>query len=123
MTPRERAIVETYTGFCMATGEQRNEVYKYMNEIMGRPVYTHELALKEVQEELKAKSKEDFINLCRMPQTQADKIRAMSDEELAEFFFGRFAKWNEECDNDKLADFIFTRKERFLQWLKSEVKE
>ena len=47
----------------------------------------------------------------------------MSDEELAEFFFGVFAKWNEECDKDKFADVIFTRKERFLQWLKSEVKE
>lgn len=57
------------------------------------------------------------------PQSNADRIRAMSDEELAEFFFGRFAKWNEECDKDKLADFMFTRKERFLQWLKQEVKE
>lgn len=57
------------------------------------------------------------------PKSNADRIRAMSDAELAELFFGRFAKWNEECDKDKLADFMFTRKERFLQWLKQEVKE
>ena len=60
---------------------------------------------------------------CRPQKTNADRIRVMSDEELAEFFFGRFAKWNEECDKDKLADFMFTRKERFLQWLKQKVKE
>lgn len=118
MTPRERAIVETYTGFCMATGEQRNEVYKYMNEIMARPVYTHELALKEVQEELKAKSKGDFINLCRMPQTQADKIRSMSDEELAEILFGScFDEMGKEgCEGGNCKVCV-------LEWLKSEAKE
>jgi hypothetical protein len=62
---------------------------------------------------------EDFFK----PKTNADAIREMSDEELADFFFGGFAKWNEECDKDKLADYMFTRKERFLQWLKSEAKE
>ena len=65
MTLRERVIVETYTGVCMVTGEDRNEVYKYMEELMGRPVYTHELASKEVQEKLKEKSRADFMALCR----------------------------------------------------------
>lgn len=65
MTLRERVIVETYTGVCMVTGEEREEVYKYMAALMGRPVYTHDLASKEIQEELKEKSKPDFIALCR----------------------------------------------------------
>lgn len=56
-------------------------------------------------------------------QTQGDKIRAMSDEEIAEFFCGKFMEWNKECDNDRFSDVIFTREERFLSWLKSEVKE
>ena len=114
MTPRERAIVETYTGICMATGEQRDEVYKYMSEIMGRPVYTHELALNEVQEELKAKSKEDFINLCRKPQSTADRIRSMSDEELARDLIDIIM---EVCEDGVPCE------EYFLQWLKSEAKE
>lgn len=65
MTLKERVIVETYTGYCMTSGEERNEVYKYMQEIMERPVCTHELASKEIQQELHEKSKDDFVNLCR----------------------------------------------------------
>lgn len=64
MTLKERVIVETYTGVCMVTGDERNEVYKYMAELMGRPVFTHELASKEIQEKLKELSKPDFIKLC-----------------------------------------------------------
>lgn len=65
MTLKERIIVEVYTGVCMTSGSERDEVYKYMALIMGRPVFTHELASKEIQEELKARSKDDFIALCR----------------------------------------------------------
>lgn len=64
MTLEERVIVETYTGYCMTSPEERDEVYKYMAEIMGRPVYTHELADKAVQEELKEKALPDFKALC-----------------------------------------------------------
>lgn len=65
MTLKERVIVETYTGICMTSGDERWEVYKYMAEIMGRPVYTHELAEDEIQRELKEKSKPDFVSLCK----------------------------------------------------------
>ena len=44
MTLEERVIVETYTGYCMTSGDERNAVYKYMEKLLGRPVYTHELA-------------------------------------------------------------------------------
>lgn len=64
MTDRERAIIETYTGICMLTGDKRNEVYKYMEEIMGHPVFTHELADAQIQQELKEKAKPDFLKLC-----------------------------------------------------------
>lgn len=64
MNDRERAIIETYTGFCMLTGNKRNEAYKYMEEIMGRPVYTHELEDERIQQELKEKAKPDFLKLC-----------------------------------------------------------
>lgn len=64
MTLREKAIVETYTGICMLTGDDRMEVYKYMTEIMGRSLFSHELADKKVMEELKEKSKHDFVSIC-----------------------------------------------------------
>ena len=64
MTLEERVIVETYTGYCMTSPEERDELYKYMAKIMGRPVYTHELADKDVQEELREKALTDFKTLC-----------------------------------------------------------
>ena len=65
MTLEERVIVETYTGYCMTSGDERDEVYKYMQKLLGRPVYTHELAQKSVVKMLQEKSKADFIELCK----------------------------------------------------------
>lgn len=65
MTDREKAIVEAYTGTCMLVGDKRNIFYKYVNKIMGRPIYTHEFAYENIQKELKEKSKDDFIKLCK----------------------------------------------------------
>lgn len=66
MTDREKAIVEAYTGTCMLVGDKRNIFYKYVNKIMGRPIYTHEFAYDNIQKELKEKSKDDFIKLCKV---------------------------------------------------------
>lgn len=65
MTLEERVIVETYTGYCMTSGDERNAVYKYMQKLLDRPVYTHELAQESVVNELHEKSKADFIGLCK----------------------------------------------------------
>lgn len=65
MTLEERVIVETYTGYCMTSGDERDEVYTYMQKLLGRPVYTHELAQKSVMKKLHEKSKADFIELCK----------------------------------------------------------
>ena len=65
MTLEDRVIVETYTGYCMTSGDERNAVYKYMEQLLGRPVYTHELAQKSVVKMLQEKSKADFIELCK----------------------------------------------------------
>lgn len=64
MTLKERIIVEVYTGVCMTSPEERDEVYKYMAEKMDRQVYTHELASKEIQEQLREKTLDDFKGLC-----------------------------------------------------------
>lgn len=61
MTIREKVIVTAYTGISMLEGEELNELYKYLEELYGRPVYTHEIPFLDIQE----KSKEDFIALCR----------------------------------------------------------
>lgn len=65
MTLKERVIVEAYTGYCMTTGEERNELYKYIANAMGRPIFSHELADEEIISELHDKVKPGFIRLCR----------------------------------------------------------
>ena len=64
MTDREKAIVMAYTGICMLTGDKFQIFHKYVKDIMGRPVYTHEMAIKAVDDEIKEKSQADFIALC-----------------------------------------------------------
>lgn len=63
MTKRECAIIMAFTGSCMLTGDNLRTFYKYVEELMGRPVATHEIA--ELSEEIKDRSRGDFIDLCR----------------------------------------------------------
>lgn len=65
MTDKEKAIVMAYTGTAMLAGKKLDVFYHYIAGLMGRPIFTHELADKEIWNELKEKSREDFINLCR----------------------------------------------------------
>lgn len=62
MTNREKAIVMAYTGFAMLCGNQLSIFYEYVEELFGRPVYTHELP--ELADEIQRRSKPDFIKLC-----------------------------------------------------------
>ena len=64
MTDREKAIVMAYTGVAMLTGEKINIFHKYVEDICGRPIWTHELANANVINEIKEKSKPDFLRLC-----------------------------------------------------------
>ena len=60
MTKREAAIVSAYTRFLIG---DFSDMHKYIEEKLDRAVWTHELADKITWEEIKQKSKEDFINI------------------------------------------------------------
>lgn len=62
MTTREKQIVSAYTGILMCPVDS---LHKYVEELLGRPVYTHELASHDVWEEIKEKSKPEFLELCK----------------------------------------------------------
>ena len=64
MTLRERVIVECYTGYCMCTGDERQEVYKYAQEKLGYPVWTHFWADRKFCQKLQDASRDDFVALC-----------------------------------------------------------
>lgn len=58
MTKREAAIVSAYTGILIGEFENFNG---YVEEIMGRSVWTHELPY--IADEIKEKSKKDFMSI------------------------------------------------------------
>jgi len=62
MTDKEKAVVMAYTGIAMLTGDKFEIFHKYVEEIMNRPVFTHELAT--YAEEIKERAKFDFLALC-----------------------------------------------------------
>ena len=51
-----------YTGACMLTGDKFQIFHKYVEDIMGRSIWTHEMA--QLADEIKEKSKDDFMALC-----------------------------------------------------------
>ena len=57
MTKREAAIISAYTDFLLG---DFNEVHKYIEEKLGRPVLMHEMASKKFQAEIRSKAKTDF---------------------------------------------------------------
>jgi hypothetical protein len=65
MTDRERAIVSAYTGYAMLCHDKWHIYLEYVEKILGRPIWTHELAMRDVQNEIHEKSKDDFISLCK----------------------------------------------------------
>ena len=57
MTKREAAIVSAYTGsLCGDFGT----MHEYIEEIMGRPVFTHELGNREMAKDIRDQSRQDF---------------------------------------------------------------
>lgn len=58
MTKREAAIITAYTGVFIGDVD---ELYKYVNEIMGRTVFTHEFG--RMADKIKEKAEKDFLAL------------------------------------------------------------
>lgn len=76
MTDREKAIVMAYTGTCMLCGDKFQIFHKYVEDIMGRPIMTHEMFA--ISKEIKAKSRADFLALCAEQEPCNDAISRSS---------------------------------------------
>ena len=63
MTNREKVVVMAYTGFCTLKGDKLDLYYQYLEELFGRPVYTHEIP--SLLEEIQEKAKPEFIQICQ----------------------------------------------------------
>lgn len=66
MTKKEKIIVSAYTGYLMC---DFSDIHTYMEEKLGRPVYTSEMAKDSFWSELRAAIKDDFVELCKPKKT------------------------------------------------------
>ena len=60
MTKREGAVLTAYTGHLLCAPE---EFYRYSTEILGEPIFTHEIP--DRSDELREKSEEEFIKIMK----------------------------------------------------------
>lgn len=61
LTKEQAAIIGAFTGIICGPFA---DLHEYAEKILERPVFTHEFAIDEFIEELKQKSKTDFISIC-----------------------------------------------------------
>lgn len=101
MTVRECAIIEAYTGVCMTVGENREYFYKYLEELLDRPVFTHELADEHIVNEIKTLSLRDFQELCRTAEIPGEDVQKPQDDFFdvcpicgsSDLFYGSVIDW------------------------------
>ena len=104
MTLKEKVICEAYTGICFCTGEDRNELYKYLAEKMGRPVYSHEFATNF--EKIRDISREDFVKVCKGDYSETPKeIVIDSREDFIRYCRGEYGDTSNQSQTN-LYEFV-----------------
>lgn len=63
MTKRECAVIMSFTGVAMLKGDDLDIFYQYLADVMGRPIFSHEIAI--LADEIKESARPDFIRICR----------------------------------------------------------
>ncbi len=61
LTKEQAAIIGAYTNVLCGPF---SDMHEYIEKVMGRPVWTHELASEKVTEEIREKCKADFLAIC-----------------------------------------------------------
>lgn len=74
VTHKEKVIASAYTGtlFC-----DFSDMHQYIEEKLGRPVFTHEMASKEIQDEIHEACKEDFLAMLNAEPTHTTRSNAL----------------------------------------------
>jgi hypothetical protein len=60
LTREQAAIVSAYTGYLIGPV---SDMHAYIEKIMGRPVWTHEMASEQLMDQVREAAKDDFIAL------------------------------------------------------------
>ena len=68
MTYQECVIVSAYTGYLMCDFD---DVHKYIEEKVGEPIWTHEMANPNCQAMIRKAVKSDFLALCQHKESES----------------------------------------------------
>lgn len=60
MKRREAAIISAYTGTLIGNF---SDLHEYAEELLNRPIFTHEFARKEIADKIKEAARKDFMEL------------------------------------------------------------
>ena len=61
LTKRQAQVISTYTGTSLCNF---GYIHEYAEELLNRPVWTHEFIGEKMWDELKELSKEEFLSIC-----------------------------------------------------------
>lgn len=61
MTHKEAVLVSAYTGFLLT--KNFSDVHEFCEKLLGRPIFTHEFADQEVQEDISEKCKPMILKM------------------------------------------------------------
>lgn len=62
MKKREALVITAYTGTLLC---DFSDYQDFVSEIIGRPIFTHEIAYEEISEELRKKTSKEFLKLLK----------------------------------------------------------
>ena len=62
MTKKEAAIISAYTEILLG---EFSDMHEYIEQILDRPVFTHQLANEDIWNEIKNKSRDDFMAISK----------------------------------------------------------
>ena len=62
MTQEEKVIVSAYTGYLLC--DNFSDVHEYIEKVLNRPVWTHELADEKILKEIRKAVKPDLARIC-----------------------------------------------------------
>lgn len=96
MNRRTSAVLSIYTGFLLGPFDA---MQAYAEELLGRPVWTHELGSQDLVDQLKALAKPELERICEAVSALAPELwesaRDFTDEQYAEGVAASIAAWPE----------------------------
>lgn len=111
MNKKEAVLISAYTGFLLT--KDFSDVQSFCQNLLGRPIYTHEFARAEVQNEIEEKCKPLILEMVEKEQESADLVSVVrckycknrfQDEDYADGkpFCGRTSEF---CNDDDFCSY------------------